>query len=169
MLVCIGILIMMVAMFSGFYQKYWQLRKESNSFKVFCFEKLHIKSCRIFLTLFRSGCSDTVLQQSIEDFRSFKDFCPKIHPCLHLRFIFRDAEEASKLQRFQAEDCEDFLGKFNNIMEKLSEKVQKYVLFHFQKPKNLRIRLQSIFNLRCNTGVKDGGDTLEKKVDKQCE
>ena len=33
--------------------------------------------------------SISVLQRSFEDLRSFKDFCPKIHLCLYLQFIFR--------------------------------------------------------------------------------
>ena len=137
----------------------------------------------------------------------------------------RSFEESSKLRRFYAEDCQDFLGKFNNILDKIVWKSSEICTFlkilnfnfphimlsstagkiclscclkenfnnenfsfsfenlrifedlrricnlrrssknfwinedssssssvYFQEPKNLRIRLRPIFNLRCNTG-----------------
>merc|ERR1711873_359233 len=42
---------------------------------------------------------------------------------------FSDAKESLKLRRFYAEDCEDFLGKFTNILDKNCLKKSKICNF----------------------------------------
>ena len=59
--------------------------------------------------------------------RSFKDLRRSIF--VFIFGSFSEAEESSKLRRFKAKDCEDFMGKFNNILDKIVWKIPKICTF----------------------------------------